>query len=180
MDWYSGVIFSDVLDEGPKKLRYVSYPTEDESRSVYTYTDRRSRSGEVGRHRSHPAAAPTAAALSMTPIDIDIWTLNTDAMAWVLETETDMVDSTELWKLPNAPGYARVHLVHPVATMDGAGIVVASMNGVGDAGSDDSLGVSKSSARVSINGGLQGGNGAASASRRRRRANSMVTGPKAY
>ena len=134
-------------------------------RSVYTYTDRRSRSGEVGRHRSHPAAAPTAAALSMTPIDIDIWTLNTDAMAWVLETETDMVDSTELWKLPNAPGYARVHLVHPVATMDGAGIVVASMNGVGDAGSDDSLGVSKSSARVSINGGLQGGNGAASASR---------------
>jgi hypothetical protein len=139
--------------------------------------------------------------------DIDRWTLKTDDMAWVLETETNIVDSTELWMLPNKPGYARVHLVYPVASMNGDGHVVASMTGGGDVVSAKSavpkededehmsLCVSTPSGTASLHDALQGSNGATSAStgdqeqgdnglvtvgrwpKRRRRANSMVTGP---
>ena len=118
-----------------------------------------------------------------------------------------MVDCTELWMLPNRPGNARVHLVYLVASMNGGGHVVASMNGGVDIVSDESaapaeeededmsLSVSTPSATASLHDGLQGGNGETSAStgdqqqgdngpatvgrwpKRRRRANSMVTGP---
>ena len=78
--------------------------------------------------------------------------------------------------LPNRPGYARVHLVYPVASMNGGGHVVASMNGGGDVVSDESaapmeeedehmsLSVSTPSATASLHDGLQGGNGETSAS----------------
>ena len=87
-----------------------------------------------------------------------------------------MVDCTELWMLPNRPGYARVHLVYPVASKNGGGHVVASMNGGGDVVSDESaapmeeedehmsLSVSTPSATASLHDGLHGGNGATSAS----------------
>jgi hypothetical protein len=181
VDRYSGVIFSDVLDEGPNKLRYVPYPAESgvHRRERLVCTDVRGalKLVSMAPHRCSQCGC------SEHDTAFDIWTLKTDDMAWVLETETNMVDSTELWALPDRPGYARTHLVYPVASTNGGVHIAASMSGGGDNVSDESevfseesaapmeeenehtrLSVSTPSDTDSIHDGLQGSNGASSAS----------------
>jgi len=112
-----GVIFSDVLDENPE-LRYVPYPAEALNYRCFLCTNARGALKLVSlspRRCSHCGCSEHASA-------VDTWTLKTDGMAWVLETET-MVESTVLWALETmvGAGYARVHLVYPVASMNGGG-----------------------------------------------------------
>jgi hypothetical protein len=116
VDCYRGVILSDVLDEGTK-LWYVPYPAEVLKHQRFPCTDARGAVKLVTvspRRCSHCGCSEHATAFGT-------WTLKTDDLAWVLETETNMVDSTELRMLPDRAGYARVHLVYPVASMNGGG-----------------------------------------------------------
>lgn len=134
---HSGVIFSDVLDEGPNTLRYVPYPAEAvvHRRERFVCTDVRGglKLVSMARHRcSHCGCGEHAT-------EFDVWTLKD--MAWVLETETSMVDSAELWVLPDKPLYARTHLVYPAAaSMNGGGcrVVAGANGGGGDVVSDES------------------------------------------
>lgn len=116
-----GVIFSDVLDESTE-LRFVPYPAEVVSYSYRCFLCTNAR-GALKLVRLTPRRCPHCGC-SQHATAVDTWTLKTDDMAWVLENETDMVNSTELWALePRAGegGYARVHLVYPVASMNGVG-----------------------------------------------------------
>jgi hypothetical protein len=90
VDCYRGVILSDVLDEGTK-LWYVPYPAEVLKHQRFPCTNARGAVKLVTvspRRCSHCGCSEHATAFGT-------WTLKTDDLAWVLETETNMVDSTE-------------------------------------------------------------------------------------
>ena len=79
VDQYSGVIFSDVLDEGPNKLPYVPYPAESvvQRRERFVCTNVRGalKLVSMAPHRcSHCGCSEHATAF-------DIWTLKTDELA---------------------------------------------------------------------------------------------------
>ena len=91
---HGGVIFSDVRDESPE----LSYTAEAVNyRSFLCRTNTRGVLKLISLSLSPRRCSHCGCSQNAT--SVDIWTLKTDDMAWVLETETMADSNDELWAL---------------------------------------------------------------------------------
>lgn len=116
-----GMLLSDALDDRPS-LRYLPYPVDALPpcyRLSFLCVD--ARGGALNLvNLTRRRCSQCGCSEHTQDMDTRTWTLDTDDMAWVVKDDT--ANCAELWWIDCWPsGYARVHLVYPLVSLDDGG-----------------------------------------------------------